>query len=99
MPIADGVVRDAPADGVGVGQPAEERRQLPISVRMDHEMPVVAHDAVAENADGMPLLGLGNEILESQKILVGTEHFHASGGAVENVVDEAACVSGHGRVS
>ena len=53
---ADGVVGDAPAHGVGVGEPAEEGGELRRLGRPDDEVPVVAHHAPGQDTDGVTLV-------------------------------------------
>ncbi len=49
--VADGAVGDAPAHGVGVGEPAEEVGDLGVGGGADDEVPVVGHEGVGEDGE------------------------------------------------
>jgi hypothetical protein len=100
--VANRVMGGSPADGVGVGEPAEEGGKLSVFSGPNHEMPVGRHETEGKKADGVALVGLEEDAQKGIVIGGFAEHFHAADGAVENVVDEAAGsntrVSGHERI-
>ena len=59
MPGPHGVIMGVPAHGVRVGEPAQERRHFVFGLGPKNEVPMIGHDAVAENANGMLFPGFG----------------------------------------
>ena len=88
--VADGVMGDAPAHGVSVGEPAEKIGELVVFFRPDDEVPVGGHEAEGEDADGVALVSEEEDAEEGVVVGGFSEHGHAVDGAVEDVVDEAA---------
>lgn len=87
--VADGVVRDPPAHGVRVGEPAEEVGQFALPFGPRDEVPVGGHDAVVEQAERVAFVGLADDAFEGFEVSVTAEHLHFSDRAVEDVIDQA----------
>jgi len=97
---ADGTVGDAPAHGVGVGEPAEEAGELGAGTGLDDKVPVVFHEAPGEQGQIDAGPGLQEDAFEGGVVLGLAKKGDAAGGAVEHMVDvtgrSVACMTGHG---
>ncbi len=87
--VADGAVGDAPAHGVGVGEPAEEVGDLGGGGGADDEVPVVGHEAEGEDGEWDTGVGFEEDALEGGEVGGFFEEGDAAGGAVEDVVGVA----------
>src|SRR5258708_6823741 len=88
-----------PSAHVGDGQLLHEAGEVAILRRLHHQVPMVGHDAKAEDGHGSVLLRLGQDTDERREIVFVVEEISASGGAVEDMVDDSAgsmtCLSWH----
>jgi hypothetical protein len=103
MAVANRVMGGLPALGVRVRELPHERRELSVGVRPEDEMPVVGHDAPAEDANWRQGVGLDQHALERQEVLWLFEEPQAAVGTVEHVIDQSAggiaCLARHaGRI-
>jgi hypothetical protein len=87
---ADRPVRDLPARGVRQAQVSEEPRQLAVLARPGDEVPVVAHQTPAQQADGVSLHGKHQHVVERLEILRCAEQRDPAVGAVQHMIDVAA---------
>ena len=79
-----------PTLGMGQGQPVQERRDLVIGLGPDDEVPMVGHQAVAQQAQGATLLGFNQHAQKGSVVTVLAEQGGTSVGPVQDVVDVAA---------
>ena len=73
-----------------VRQPPEKVRQLAIMLRPDNEVPMIGHNTVRQDADGLPLVRLNHDALERLEIGVLAEHMHPPDRSVQDVVNESS---------
>ena len=90
VPVAARVMRNAPAYGVGVGEPAKEGGNLAVLLGPDDEMPVGGHKAEGEDADGVALVGQEEDAQEGVVVGGFAEHGHFADGAIEDMIDQSA---------
>ncbi len=79
-----------PALGVGDGQQPHELAQLAILPGPKNQMPVIGHQAIADNAHRPSLDGSLDNPLESQVILAILKYGPPSNRPVEHVVNNSA---------
>src|SRR5205085_9899383 len=95
---AGGAVIGLAALRVRVREPAEKRGELAVRPRPEHEMPVVGHQAVGEDAGGVALERELHDTFEGVVILRLVEQRESPDGAVEAGIDDSAgCVAGDAR--
>ncbi len=96
---ADCVVRHVPAHGMGVGQPPKIGSHFSFLLRPDHEVPVRSHGAPCQNPQGVPIVGLDHDPLESLEIGLFAKQGKPCHRPVQDVVHIAAgccsCSSWH----
>ena len=76
-----GLVRDLPACCVQQTQVSKEPRQIAVFARMSDEVPVIAHQAPAQQRQRMPLLRREQRTLESREVRLLLEQPQAAIGA------------------
>jgi hypothetical protein len=59
MPRARRVIVGVPTLRVSLGEPLGKRGDLRVVLRPKHKMPVIGHEAIGQNRDGRPRMGLG----------------------------------------
>lgn len=103
VPDADGFVGSVPAVRVRGRDPLHKRRQVAVRPWPQHQMPVVAHQAVAAQPHPKPLDTLGQHRLKRRKILRRLEDPQPTVGTVEDMINDVAFVdsflSWHNRQS
>jgi hypothetical protein len=75
--------------GVGDGQGLEDSADRLSELRADEEVEVVGHEAIAEEAEGIALPGLGEGLQEGDPIVIVAEDDGPVVAAIEGVIDEA----------
>ena len=75
---------------MGMSQPAEVIGDLAVGPGPDDEMPVVGQDAVRQNAERMPAMGLDHDPAKRLEVVVVTEQPHPPDCTVQDVVDPAS---------
>ena len=102
MAAAGGMMLRVPAHGMGVGQPAQKGSQLALLFGPQDEVPMVGHDAIAEDADRVPFAGLVDDAEEGFVVAASFEEGQASDRPIEGVINKAAgglaSSAGHGRI-
>ena len=87
--------------GVGEGEPLHEALQVAVGAGAQDEVPVVAHQAPAQQVDVEPREGVGEDVEEGLEVFVLAEDCLAAVAAVQDVVDQAgldaAAGAGHRR--
>ena len=72
--------------GVSDADPAHKLRKVAVMVRVEQEMPVVAHDAVAADAHVDTVLSLAEYFLEREKVITFLENTQPSIGTIEYMI-------------
>ena len=90
MAGADGAVVRVPTHGVRVRQPAKKVGQVAIALGPEDEVPVIGHEAVAENADRELGVGFIDNAQERLVVAVLLEERQPGDGSIQGVVDVAA---------
>ena len=75
-----------PALSVRERKPSDETRQFPVRLRLDHEVPMIRHQAPGQKAGARPLDCLLENSLERLVIGVGLKNRQACIAAVEHVI-------------
>jgi hypothetical protein len=86
---ADGVVMRVPAHGVRVREPTKEVGHLAVVARPEHEVPVVRHDAIRQDARRMAGEGFIDDFEKRDVIAIFFEQRQPGHGSIESVVDVA----------
>src|SRR6516225_6273918 len=86
---ASRVIVCMPALGVGVREPAQKSRQLLVVLGPKDKMPVVWHDAIGQEADGMTFEGLKQHAFKSLEVAPFLEKRQARHRPVQGVIDKA----------
>ncbi len=66
----------APTLRVRQGKPAHKSRQLAVDVRLDHEMPVIGHQAPCQEVDSVALDGFLEDRFERVVVRVFFDNRH-----------------------
>jgi len=74
-----------PSHRMRVGQPFEKRRHLPIPLRMHDQMPVIPHQAVGIDRNGMPGVCLNQQPLKGQKVRIAVQQADAPSRPIQNM--------------
>ncbi len=80
-----GSIISVPAHRMGVRQPAEEVGELLVCFRADDEVPVIRHDTIGENRQGLSLERLLQNTLEGLIVFLLLEQRQSSHRAVKHV--------------
>jgi hypothetical protein len=83
--LADRLARVVPAHGVGSRDPMHQRGQLRGSNRTHHQMPVVRHDAVAQQRRREAIEAFGQHRDELRIVASALEKRLAAGAAIDHV--------------
>src|SRR5258706_5976663 len=90
VPAAGGMAMLVPAADVGDSEPLHEPTEVAVAARAQDQVPVVGHEAVAEQIDGHDREGFAKAFLEGGVVAGVVEELAAGVGAVEDVEDHAA---------
>ena len=90
MAIAHRPVGHSPPHRVRVRQPAEVIGDLAVSLGPDDKVPVVREDAVRQDPQGMPAIGLDHDPPEGLEVHIREKESHPADGSVKDVVDLAS---------
>ena len=93
MPDADGLVSRMPPVRMRRRHPLHKRRQVPIRPRPQHQMPVVAHQAIAAQPHPEPLNPFGQHRLKRRKILRRLEDPQPTIGPVQHMIYDLTLVN------
>ena len=83
------VVMGMPALGMRMRQPAKEVGKLMIPLWPEHEVPVIGHDAIAEEPNGMLDQCFGENAFERLVIGIFLKQGQTRNRTVQGVIDEA----------
>lgn len=99
--MAGGMIVGVPAHRVGVGEPADKGGQLAVGPRPEDHVPVIGHQAVGQQADGLSLPGLGQHAFEGRVVLRLLQQRQPGHRPIEDVINQTARsnagLSRHGR--
>ena len=99
--VAHGLVGDSPPHRMRMCQPPKKRRQLPIVLRPDHEVPMVREDAVRQDSQRMALMSLDHNAFKRRQIGVFPPQMHSPDSPIQDVINQTtrsnACFSRHSR--
>ena len=79
--------------GVGVREPVHEDAKVAIMLRVQHEMPVVWHELIGEDAHARFLSGIGKQAFEQEIVLIGLEDGKPHDGTVYHMICVPADIS------
>ena len=79
-----------PALRVRQREPIHEPRQIAISPRPHHQMPMIWHNTICQEPHPHSITGLGQHALKREIVTVVLEQCHAGVGPIEHVVDGIA---------
>ena len=86
MPCAHRLPMSVPALGVRQAQPSDERREVAVVARPQHQMPMVGHHAVGQHAHLHPSRGLVEDSLKRFVVLGRVEYLHSGVCPIQYVV-------------
>jgi hypothetical protein len=96
---SDGIMMQMPATDMCCGQPLHETRQVAILQRPQDQMPVIRHEAIAQNADKNFGLSFCQDFFERGIVSVISENRIPTISTVDYVKDHSprrlACCSWH----
>ena len=81
-------VEMVPALRMGAGHPLHEPRHLAIFIRPDHEVPVIWHNAIGQNAYRLEIFRVLNDLQERVVINVRSKQSIASHATIQHVEDD-----------
>ena len=86
--MTGGVVSLVIAPGVGHGQGLKDSTDRLPALGPEQEVEVIGHQAIAEESEGVAVLGLGEGFQEGDAVAVVTEDILAVVPPVEGVIDQ-----------
>jgi hypothetical protein len=74
---------------VGVGDPSHEAGEIPIAMRPKNQMPMIRHQAEAENSAGDAIEAFFDNLQKREVVAGLVEDLGTAIGAVEDMIDNA----------